>query len=334
MTVPEKKRGQSTIESFFKNTPVKRAKVTVSKEETIAISKIRNESAVTVGVGSKIVNKGMDKKSFKGSCSSMLLNLLQLEIDTIEDSWFERLSHEFKKPYFIQLKKFIDGEQSKSTVFPPADDIYSWSRLTPFRQVKVVIIGQDPYHNYNQAHGLAFSVKSPTPAPPSLKNIYKELKNEYPDYEIDNNVGDLTPWAKQGVLLLNTALTVKAHNANSHSKAGWSDFTKEVVQTLINDRIESKEPIAFLLWGNNAIRLVETILTESRKINKSNLPDNFKLLKSVHPSPLSASRGFFGTQHFKQINDWLYTEQKTDMIDWSVVPGSKLAGIKKYCNMH
>lgn len=186
--------------------------------------------------------------------------------------------------------------------------------------MKVVIIGQDPYHNFSQAHGLAFSVKSPTPAPPSLKNIYKELKSNYSDFSIDNNYGDLTPWSMQGVLLLNTALTVRAHNANSHSKKGWEVFTKRVVELLISDRKKNNHSLVFLLWGNNAIKLVESLLSPQELAQNKNL----KVFKSVHPSPLSASRGFFGSNHFKQTNDWLYHERHEKMIDWSVVPGSHL----------
>lgn len=250
------------------------------------------------------------------------LKLLTLELETIDPSWLSRLENEFKKPYFTSLKQFITNEQTKHTVFPPEKDIYSWSRLTPFNKVRIVIIGQDPYHNYNQAHGLAFSVKAPTVAPPSLKNIYKEIKdNNYHDFKIDNKFGDLTSWSKQGVLLLNTSLTVRAHCANSHSNKGWELFTKQVVQSLIDDRSVTKKPLVFLLWGNNAIKLIDSIVG-SKKL------DNFLILKSVHPSPLSASRGFFGNQHFKKINEWLY-KHNVPMIDWSVVPNTYLTDVKK-----
>lgn len=243
-------------------------------------------------------------------------HLLELELESIDVSWLEKLKNEFSKPYFLQLKEFVTKEQKNNTVFPPAGDIYSWSRLTKFPDVHVVIIGQDPYHNFNQAHGLAFSVKSPTPAPPSLKNIYKELQmNNYSDFKVNYSYGDLTSWSKQGVLLLNTCLTVRAHSANSHSKKGWEQFTKRAIDLLIEDREKTGRPIVFLLWGSNAIKLVED------KVRR--MPKNFLVLKSVHPSPLSASRGFFGNSHFKKINEWLY-ERKLPMIDWSVVPGSRL----------
>ncbi|SCU94426.1 LADA_0G08460g1_1 [Lachancea dasiensis] len=262
-----------------------------------------------------------DKELFRQQLSQRETELLSLELNTIEDAWFNKLAPEFRKGYFLKLKDFVLDQQKQFTVFPPAEDVYSWSRLTTFEHVRVVIIGQDPYHNHNQAHGLAFSVRDPIPAPPSLKNIYKELReNNYADFQIDNKVGDLTSWAKQGVLLLNTCLTVKAHNANSHSKRGWEQFTKRVVQLIIEDRKKTKQPLVFLLWGNNAMHLVKGIL--------GTVPDNFLVLSSVHPSPLSASRGFFGNKHFKKINEWLY-ERNESMIDWSVAPGSSIKEIEK-----
>lgn len=262
------------------------------------------------------------------------LSLLNLELLTMDHSWFMKLQSEFTKNYFLELKSFLQNEQASHTVFPPPRDIYSWTRLTPFDKVKVVIIGQDPYHNFNQAHGLAFSVKEPTPAPPSLKNIYRELKNNYPDFKIDNSRGDLSCWASQGVLLLNTSLTVRAHDANSHANHGWEVFTSRVVELLIKDRENNGRKLVFLLWGKNAINLVENLL---KKVSKENKRDwrsfnNLLVLKSVHPSPLSANRGFFGNNHFKKINDWLYHEKKEKMIDWSVVPGCKIKEIEENNN--
>ncbi|SCV01405.1 LAMI_0G11276g1_1 [Lachancea mirantina] len=274
-------------------------------------AKLKNMDDITKSPKTKLVEKLTAEQK----------RLLALEIDTLDDAWFEKLKEEFQKPYFLKLKEFVTAEQVQCTVFPPPQDIYSWSRLTPFDKVRVVVIGQDPYHNYNQAHGLAFSVRNPTPAPPSLRNIYKELReNNYADFQADNKVGDLSHWAKQGVLLLNTSLTVRAHNANSHSKHGWEQFTKRVVQTLIHDRRQTKKPLVFLLWGSNAMNLVQNILGTP--------PSNILVLKSVHPSPLSASRGFFGNQHFRKINDWLY-DHNDYMIDWSVVEGAQLSEVEK-----
>lgn len=331
MTV-ETKRKQSTIEEFFGRRS-KKLKAT-KKEVTVQIklnapsdveSEVKKADLAQQALASSLGDADDLDKKLTMSLSPFLRKLLELEIESIESSWFKHLQEEFRKPYFVKLKQFVSREQKEHTVFPPAQDIYSWSRLTPFDQVKVVIIGQDPYHNHNQAHGLAFSVRPPTPAPPSLKNIYKELKQNYPDFQIDNQRGDLTPWATQGVLLLNTALTVRAHNANSHSKQGWEMFTKKVVEVLVKDREMDGKSLVFLLWGNNAIKMVDSLLSKSSLAHKSNL----KVFKSVHPSPLSANRGFFGNNHFKQINDWLYNERKEKMIDWSIVPGSHLGEVVK-----
>lgn len=326
------KRKQTSIEDFFGKRS-KKAKL-IEKSETVHAkvdASVQVETEVQKADRKQLVdNTGLDDTDeMQGkvtiSLSPFLRNLLALEIETIEKSWFRHLQGEFRQPYFVKLKQFIAKEQQGHTVFPPAADVYSWSRLTPFDKVKVVIIGQDPYHNHNQAHGLAFSVRPPTPAPPSLKNIYKELQQNYPDFQIDNSKGDLTPWALQGVLLLNTALTVRAHSANSHSKQGWETFTRKVVEALVQDREEDGKSLVFLLWGNNAIKMVESLLSKSSLSHKKNL----KVLKSVHPSPLSASRGFFGNNHFKQINDWLFDERKEKMIDWSIVPGSHLKDVTK-----
>lgn len=320
------KRTQTTIEEFF-NVSQKKAKIVTPRMESISTKASISNTKIVTSEEAEIKDNIDVKKSqiFKTSytadkLSDLQKNLLSLEIDTLEDSWFEKLSDEFTKPYFLQLKTFLNHEKNvqKATVFPPEADVYSWSRLTPFDNVKIVIIGQDPYHNFNQAHGLAFSVKKPTPAPPSLKNIYKELKNNYGDFVIDNKVGDLTNWSNQGVLLLNTSLTVRAHNANSHAKSGWDSFTRRIVELLIEDREANGKNLVFMLWGNNAIKLVEGLLQKHK-----NSGDNILVLKSVHPSPLSASRGFFNNNHFRKINDWLYNK-KLKMIDWSVVPGTTL----------
>ncbi|GCE97897.1 uracil DNA glycosylase [Zygosaccharomyces mellis] len=316
MTV-DNKRKFVTIEDFF-------SKTKKPKNETVESKKKLNASDGNTSGSSfsqeQVVVKKKSKEEFQKTLSSMLSDLLLLEIDNIELSWFLHLQSEFKKPYFVKLKQFVKKEQKEHTVFPPPVDIYSWTRLTPFDQVRVVIIGQDPYHNYNQAHGLAFSVKPPTPTPPSLKNIYKELQSNYKDFKIDNSVGDLTPWALQGVLLLNTALTVRAHNANSHSKQGWETFTRRAIEALIKDREGQDKSLIFLLWGSNAQKSVESLLDPPTLRRHPNI----KVFKSVHPSPLSAQRGFFGNNHFRQINDWLYNDRGEKMIDWSVVRGSQL----------
>ncbi|CEP64259.1 uracil-DNA glycosylase LALA0_S10e06106g [Lachancea lanzarotensis] len=307
---------QKTLMDFAR-TPNKSVAASTDGE----VSKKKEVNGKNSSLGEENGKKTVGKTEFREKLSDREIELLQLELDTLDDAWFAKLGSEFRKSYFLKLKEFVCEQQRNFTVFPPATDVYSWTRLTKFDQVRVVIIGQDPYHNHNQAHGLAFSVRSPIPAPPSLKNIYKELReNNYPDFQVDGKVGDLTHWAQQGVLLLNTCLTVKAHNANSHSKRGWEQFTKRVVQLIIEDRKQSQEPLVFLLWGNNASNLVKGLLGQ--------VPDNFLVLSSVHPSPLSASRGFFGNKHFKKINDWLYARNYS-MIDWSVVPGSCINEVEK-----
>jgi uracil-DNA glycosylase len=180
------------------------------------------------------------------------------------------------------------------------------SRYTPFNNVKVVILGQDPYHNVNQAHGLAFSVKPPTPAPPSLKNMYIALKKDYPDFEAPPRKGGLlTPWAERGVLMLNTCLTVRAHEANSHSNRGWERFTQKVIDLVATRRARG---VVFLAWGTPA----------SKRITKVDLKKHL-VLKSVHPSPLSAARGFFDCGHFKKANEWLVTRYGEDgVVDWNL----------------
>lgn len=313
---------QRTLMDFFgaKNVEVRKReseeKAGDAKETVTTEQEARSEEVETT-----VVSNLSAKEVFREHLKPHEAALLSLELETMDDTWFAKLKDEFSKPYFLKLKEFVTEQQKNCTVFPPPSDIYSWSRLTPFNGVRVVVIGQDPYHNFNQAHGLAFSVKPPTMAPPSLKNIYKELKeHNYADFVVDNRSGDLTNWAEQGVLLLNTCLTVRAHNANSHSKRGWEQFTKRVVQLLIQDRKRTGKPLGFLLWGSNAINLVQGILGGSA--------ENILVLKSVHPSPLSASRGFFGNNHFRKMNDWLYDQNET-MIDWSVVKGKTLKEVEK-----
>ncbi|KAK9431927.1 uracil-DNA glycosylase-like protein [Lipomyces doorenjongii] len=244
-----------------------------------------------------------DKQKWITSLIPEHRDLLQLEISTMDESWLAALSSEMTKPYFLNLKRFLVQEhRSNQKILPLAPDVYSWSRLTPLDKVKVVVIGQDPYHNINQAHGLAFSVMPPTPTPPSLRNIFIALKNDYPDFEIPKT-GLLTKWAEQGVLLLNTCLTVRAHNANSHAGKGWEQFTEKVTSIVAERR---KSGVVFLAWGNPAGKRVD-------KINKS----VHIVLKSVHPSPLSASRGFFDCGHFQKTNKWLNERYGEDAhIDW------------------
>lgn len=206
----------------------------------------------------------------------------------IETSWYELLKDEFEKDYFLKLRKFIKNEYKTKQIFPHPKNIFKAFELTPVNDVKVVILGQDPYHGADQAHGLAFSVQENIKIPPSLSNIYKEL---YDDLNIPiKRSGNLEYWAKQGVLLLNSVLTVESGKANSHKNIGWEKFTESVI-SLISKK---KEILVFLLWGNYAHKKEDFI--------ESN---NHLILKSVHPSPLSAYNGFFGSKHFSKANNFL-----------------------------
>lgn len=247
-------------------------------------------------------NYSLFKQQFVKKLSPEHRTLLELEINTLEDSWFQALHKELTKPYFIALKKYLKQQRSSHKVFPPEEDVYSWSRLTPLTQVKCIILGQDPYHNDNQAHGLAFSVKDPTPPPPSLKNMFKALKLDYPQFDAPKS-GDLTHWAEQGVLMLNACLTVRAHEANSHAKRGWEQFTESVLKVALSQN----QPIVLLLWGTPA----------QKRVEKMNL-QRHHALRTVHPSPLSARRGFFEAQHFKKCNDRLKA-QGNQPINWSLL---------------
>lgn len=218
----------------------------------------------------------------------------------IANDWLPAMNAEFKKPYYAELYKFVKEEYSKVAVFPPSDEIFSALHLTPLSKVKVVIIGQDPYHNVGQAHGLCFSVRPDVDIPPSLVNIYKELQSDL-GCKIPNN-GYLVKWAEQGVLLLNTVLTVRAHQANSHQGKGWEQFTDAIIRAVnAEDR-----PIAYLLWGRPAQ-------------SKMSMLDNpkHKVFTAPHPSPLSAHRGFFGCKHFSQANAFL-EENGLTPIDWQI----------------
>ena len=218
----------------------------------------------------------------------------------IQNDWLAPLSPEFKKPYYANLYKKIREEYASTQIFPPSDEIFTAFELTPLAEVKVVIIGQDPYHGDGQAHGLCFSVKPDIETPPSLVNIYKELNSDLGCY-IPNN-GYLTKWAKQGVLMLNTVLTVRAHQANSHRGIGWEEFTDAAIRILN----EQDRPIVYLLWGKPA-QMKKTMLNNPKHL----------ILEAPHPSPLSAYRGFFGCQHFSKTNEFL-RENGLEPIDWQI----------------
>jgi len=216
----------------------------------------------------------------------------------IEPSWKFKLNTEFEKEYFLRLTEFVKEEYRTKTIYPPGSLIFNSFNLCPFQKVKAVIIGQDPYHGPGQAHGLCFSVREGIDFPPSLKNIFKEIES---DLGIKKPVnGNLDRWAAQGVLLLNATLTVRAHQAGSHQKKGWEEFTDSVISILNRE----KENIVFFLWGAYAQKKGESI-------NRS----KHLVLESVHPSPLSASRGFFGNKHFSTCNDYL-VKHSIEPINW------------------
>ena len=218
----------------------------------------------------------------------------------ISNDWLEALQGEFKKPYYKQLFETVKKEYETHLVFPPSDDIFNAFHLTPLKDVKVVILGQDPYHNVGQAHGLCFSVRRGVAIPPSLVNIYQELHDDLgcaiPDH------GYLEKWARQGVLMLNTVLTVRAHQANSHRGIGWEEFTDAAIKVLD----EQDRPIVFILWGTPAQRK-KTMLHNPRHL----------VLEAPHPSPLSAYRGFFGSRPFSKTNAFL-EEHGVEPVDWQI----------------
>lgn len=218
----------------------------------------------------------------------------------LKNDWNNLLEDEFKKEYYLNLRQFLLNEYRTRTIYPNMYDIFNAMHFTNYKDVKVVILGQDPYHGANQAHGLSFSVKPGVPAPPSLMNIYKELNSDLGCF-IPNN-GYLKKWSDQGVMLLNTALTVREGQANSHHNMGWEHFTDKII-SLLNDR---EDPIVFILWGSNA----------QSKLNLINNPRHY-IIKSVHPSPLSAHRGFFGSKPFSKANKFLASIGKKP-IDWQI----------------
>lgn len=218
----------------------------------------------------------------------------------IPESWHEALNSELEKDYFKKLEAFVDGERAQYEVFPPEEDVFSSLKLTPYEKVNVLLLGQDPYHDNNQAHGLCFSVRPGIKPPPSLVNIFKELRSDV-GFNIPNN-GYLVPWAEQGILMLNAVLTVRAHSPNSHKNHGWEKFTDAIIR-----RVNAKEDqVVFVLWGGYAQKKKALIDTTKHRI-----------VESAHPSPLSARNGFFGSKPFSAINAALREAGKPE-IDWQL----------------
>ncbi|GGA33873.1 uracil-DNA glycosylase 2 [Kroppenstedtia guangzhouensis] len=218
----------------------------------------------------------------------------------LPQDWQQVLAEELKQTYLLELKTFLENERKQYPVYPPEEDLFSALALTPYEQVKVLLLGQDPYHNEGQAHGLSFSVRPGVPLPPSLKNMFKELEEDL-GHPVPNN-GHLIPWARQGVLMLNTVLTVRAHEPNSHKNKGWETLTDAIIQK-VN---EKPGRVVFVLWGNQAKKKKKWIDTERHYI-----------IESAHPSPLSAKRGFFGSRPFSAINRAL-SEAGMEEIDWRI----------------
>jgi uracil-DNA glycosylase len=218
----------------------------------------------------------------------------------IPDDWKPILKDEVQKPYFAKLQEFVAEERAKFSVFPPEPDVFNAMKYTPFEAVKVLILGQDPYHDDGQAHGLSFSVRPGVKPPPSLVNIFKELRDDV-GFKIPNN-GYLVPWAKQGVMLLNAVLTVRAHQAGSHQGKGWEKFTDAIIQALS----AREKPVVFVLWGNYARKKL-ALIDEQRH----------PVFSGVHPSPLSARSGFFGSRPFSKINGYL-RDSGEKVIDWQL----------------
>ncbi len=222
------------------------------------------------------------------------------DMSILKNDWNELLKAEFEKEYYIQLRQFLVNEYNSETVYPDRYDIFNALHYTPYKDVKVLLLGQDPYHGPGQAHGLSFSVQPGVKTPPSLVNIYKELHQEL-GCEIPNN-GYLTKWAKQGVLLLNTVLTVRRSQPNSHKGQGWEIFTDRIIELVA----QKEEPVVFLLWGKHA-QAKKSLITGKHHL----------ILESPHPSPFSANRGFFGNNHFLLTNNFLQENDCTP-IDWQI----------------
>jgi uracil-DNA glycosylase len=285
---------QKSIKSFFKPVVPQNTKrcasgdASESVQKKIKVARADNEHLPLSDLSTKLMKQ---------------IAITPLLTTNFGSSWFKALEAEFDKAYFKKLSSFLVNERSKATVFPPADQVFSWTVLCRIQDIKVVILGQDPYHQAGQAHGLCFSVPRGVRPPPSLVNIFKELSSDIPGF-IKPAHGDLTGWAEQGVLLLNACLTVRSGNANSHADQGWENFTDAVIKWLN----ANSKGIVFLLWGSYAQK-------------KGSFIDKKKhtILTSVHPSPLSAHRGFLGCKHFSQTNDTLKKNGKP-MIDWNHLP--------------
>ncbi|KAF2155393.1 uracil-DNA glycosylase [Myriangium duriaei CBS 260.36] len=317
----KKPKQDGSITAFFgapkaKSAAPKAAATATATAASTTTNTDATETATATTATTVTATAKFDKEAWAAKLTPEQRGLLQLELDTLDETWFAALKDELLKPSFLALKKFLREEHVRGAkIFPPAPDVYSWSRHTPLSSVKAVILGQDPYHNDNQAHGLCFSVRPPTLAPPSLKNMYVALKKDYPSFSPPPKGGGLlTPWADRGVLLLNTCLTVRAHEANSHAGKGWEGFTQKVIDLVAKKRTNG---VVFLAWGKPAQQRCKGVNGMKHLV-----------LQSVHPSPLSAHRGFLDCGHFKKANEWLEQRYGPDGgIDWDLNVAPEKAGV-------
>lgn len=312
--------GQKNILSFFaKTTPTKRVLEAttniVNNNESSKMNETPNKKLKTDEIQKKSPNIVQEKevenieKISKVDIVSKELYGMTIKMGS---KWFKALESEFSKPYFKKLAEFVEEERKRATIYPPKEQVFAWSTYSDINNIKVVILGQDPYHGPNQAHGLCFSVRKGIATPPSLQNIYKELKTDINGFEIPKH-GTLVGWASQGVLLLNACLTVRKGEANSHKDKGWETFTDSVVK-IVNEKLNN---VVFLLWGSYAQK-------RGAMIDKK----KHLVLNCVHPSPLSANRGWFGCKHFSKANEYL-SEHKKVPIDWCYLPNEDEFEAKK-----
>ncbi|XP_052226450.1 uracil-DNA glycosylase-like isoform X2 [Dreissena polymorpha] len=295
-------KGKNKLENLnTENNPVKRQKV-VQEDASPGKENIEIQTSVELSPEQKQRIEENKRKAFE-KLQAKKLETSQSLLVNFGESWKRALEAEFGKPYFEELTKFVTSERSKGTVFPPAENVFTWTRACPVDQVKVVILGQDPYHGTGQAHGFAFSVLPGIPPPPSLLNMYKELESDIEGFKRPGH-GYLQGWASQGVLMLNAVLTVRAHQANSHKDKGWEKLTDAAISHLN----KNTSGLVFMLWGSYAQKKGGYIDKEKHHI-----------LTGVHPSPLSAHRGFFGCKHFSKCNE-LLTKSGKAPIDWGYLP--------------
>ncbi|KAF9162503.1 hypothetical protein DFQ26_003466 [Actinomortierella ambigua] len=298
---------QSSLLAFVKKTPSATSATTNTKEDSTPAAPSTSTSTSTstsiTTTSTKVPPTFQEKIDILKGLKPEQEELLRLEQNTMEATWLKALHSELTKPYFLELKKFLKAQnEAGKNIFPPKHEIYSWSRFTPLNKVRVVILGQDPYHGPGQAHGLCFSVKKPVPPPPSLKNIYKCLQQDIPGFVIPKH-GYLESWARQGVLMVNAAMTVEQSKANSHAERGWEKLLDVIIKT-INDQ---RKNVVFLLWGSPAQK-------RGKKVDRT----KHYVLESVHPSPLSAHRGFFDCKHFSKTNEYL-ASKGLPVIDWNTL---------------